>query len=106
MKKINIGLFTLVLMSIISQSGFCASSLGSKIKLQDASTVSKRANGEEGFGDNPFATPVINSALGGMSMMIQGMTEHPYSVQEQQKAQMDYARQQMEQVKQMDAEGD
>lgn len=96
MKRYNILLILIIIVGF-SQAGFCSSgTLGSRIKLQDAGSVSNRANQGGSFGDNPYAnaSPMLNSALGGMSNMIQGMTNNPYSMQEQQKAQMDYARQQ------------
>jgi len=86
----------LIAFACFQQAGFC-SSLGSRIKLQDAAAVSNKANSGSAYESNSLMNdPILNSALGGMSNMIQmqGMNGSSYTMQEQQNAQMDYLRQQ------------
>lgn len=103
-------LFVLVIFICFSHSGNCSeyntnplSSQGkysTKLNLKDASSIANQANrnpsvycpeGSE-LSDDPF----MNSAINSMGAMLQGMTNGSYSATEQQKQQMDYARQQME----------
>ena len=100
MKRYNLIFILLFVTVCFAQSGFCSGSLSSRLNLQDASSVSKKANGSGSSYENSslMNDPMLNSALGGMSNMIQGMTNNPYSMQEQQKAQMDYARQQQAEI--------
>lgn len=96
MKNYNI-CFVLFIVMCFAQAGFCSGSLGSRIKLQDATSVSTKANSGPSYENNCLINdPMLNSALGGMSniMQMQGMNGSSYSMQEQQKAQMDYVRQQ------------
>jgi len=91
--------FILVLAIIFcfAQIGYCIEqgTLGSKIQLKDASFVSKRANGEDGYSSSGI-DPIMNSMMNGMGNMMQGMAgnySNIQSVQEQMKMQRDYIKQ-------------
>ena len=97
-------LLTLLMFFYFSSAGICASlssqgQYSMKLNLQDTSSVADKANKNpsllapgNGISDDPF----VNSAINGMGNMIQGLTNGSYSGAEQQRQQMDYARQQME----------
>ncbi len=110
MKKFNIILFVLVF-SLISLSAFGASfesRLQKSIKLQDANSVTNKANGNSI--DSPYMDmmndPMVNSMMqGGMNMLQNGMTG-TFQQMEQAKQHMDYAKQQTQYIQQMDKEGD
>lgn len=82
--------------------------LDGKIKLQSVSSVTSKANGEASFDALPYAelmnNPMLNSMLGGMNNMLQNGNISPYTVNEMQKQQLEYAKQQSDYMKQMDAE--
>lgn len=82
--------------------------LSGKIKLQSINSVTSKANGEASFDALPYAdvmnNPMINSMMGGMNNMLQNGNISPYAVNEMQKQQLEYAKQQADYLKQMDAE--
>jgi len=100
MKYTNFG-FVLLVLLCVSQASFAQEFIGSKIKLQDPSDVSAKANGSSSSFSSPysemFQNPMINSTLQGMGNMMQGYNNDSRGVQEQVKQQMDYAKQQMDQ---------
>lgn len=103
-------LSVLVMFICLAQAGNCSengtnplSSQGkysTKLNLKDASSVANQANRNPSVTCSPGSEltddPFMNSAINSMGAMLQGMTNGSYSATEQQKQQMDYARQQME----------
>lgn len=95
-----------------SSMGYCVQNsqgnLSSKIQLQSVSSVTSKANNEASFDSLPYADvmndPMINSMMGGMNNMLQNGNVSPYAVNEMQKQQLEYAKQQAQYMKQMDAE--
>lgn len=94
---------------ITAQAGFCASFEGrlqNVIKLQDANSVTKRANGDSM--SSPYmdmmTDPMINSMMqSGMNMLQNGNTG-TFQQMEQTKQQMEFAKQQSQYIQQMDKE--
>lgn len=99
MKYIALSLLVFV---CFSQAGFCdtlssQSKFSSKINLQGASDVTKRANEGSSLSSpysDAFQDPMLNSMMQGMGNMIQGCNVDARMMQEQNKQQMDYAKQQ------------
>ena len=96
MKNLKTILFLFVFICCAQNAkSFEQGSLGSRIKLQDASAVSQKANGGDGY-SSPGIDPITNSLMGGMSNMMQGMSgnySNIQSVQENMKMQQDYIKQ-------------
>jgi len=98
MKFSNIG-FVLLVFLCFSQAGFSQELIGSKIKLQDTSDISARANkGSASFSSSyseVFQNPLMNSTMQSFGNMLQGGNVDSRAVIEQTKQQADYAKQQM-----------
>jgi len=102
-------LLILLICFYCSSTAFAYGELGGKIKLKDASAVSAQANVDSSddsdnssdslntseISDNPF----LNSYINGMANMLKGPTNTSFNVQELQKQQMDYAKQQTKGLK-------
>lgn len=84
-----------------SAAGFCASlssqgKYGTKLILQDANSVTLKANGASSLSSPMGMDPILNSQLNGMMNAVQGMqgnTSNIYSFQEQSRMQGEYAKQ-------------
>lgn len=97
MKYFKFGL-SLFIFACFSSAGFCdlsevQNSLGTKLNLQDASSVTAQANKNSSFGpsyvnDNPMLNATLNSM-----MQVPGLVS-PFNAQEQLKQQADYTKQQ------------
>ena len=92
----------LMLALALTQVGICRAadsqgSLTAKINLQGPGAISDRANKANSSQTSGFDNPFYSSTMSGMGNMIQGMTgnnSNIYSVQESQRQQCDYAKQQ------------
>ena len=102
MKKYKTALILLALV-FCSTTSFAQDSLGTRIKLKSPSSVSENANkgstdsddsanssNSSNLSDNPF----LNGYMNGMANMMNGMANNSFNPQEQQKQQIDYAKQQ------------
>lgn len=100
MKKI----FIITILSILSAVPFCFAqegpARGGSLKWTPSTpdAISKKANSKEGV-TSPYSgilqDPMINSTIGGMGNMLQGVSGSAYDAQEQTKRQLDYTKQQM-----------
>lgn len=98
MRKFRLGLIILIFCCFCAK-GFCEpNSLSTRIKLQDAGSVSKRANVNSSFGSASELSPLIDAGVGGMTNIMRGLADYSdniYSQQQQSVQQVEYVRQQM-----------
>lgn len=95
MKRIKAFIFFYLL---IFSCGFVHSKefVGTKFNIQDAKSVSDRANQLPSVGgDGILSDPFVDAAMGGIRNVVQGFNNNTYNMQEQQKQQADYAKQQV-----------
>ena len=93
----RIKVFIIFYLLIFSGSFVCSKEfVGSKLNLQDAKSVSDKANQLPSVGgESILSDPFIDATMGGIRNVVQGFNNNTYSMQEQQKQQADYAKQQV-----------
>jgi hypothetical protein len=72
------------------------SPLSSRLKLQDASAVSRKANDTQSHNGSIMSNPLYNAITNGVGNFMQGMGDNPtnsYSMQEQRRQQVEYLKQ-------------
>ena len=111
MKKFTTILFLMTLINFSSVSYGAEinyqGKIGGNLRLNGsaASDVAKKANQNYDYTYNGVVSdPMMNGMMNGMYNAMQGATGTTYSVQEMQKQQMDYAKQQNQYFQQMEAE--
>ncbi len=86
-------LVTALFFANLSLAAISAESTLGQIRLNDPRDVSSRANQDVNYGGAGVST--INPMMGGFYNMMQGANTNPYAMQELQKQQNDYAKQQI-----------